>query len=92
MALDYKEQLNVSPLPLDERSAAVLGRHFAAKIVAAGGPEQAARVAADAVLTRRADEPPDEHHRLQRLYAQVYTRKELERLMRNGFDALGLGG
>jgi hypothetical protein len=90
MALNFKENLNLSPLPQDEGSAAVLGRDFAAKIVAAGGRQAAARAAATAVLARRAVEPPSEHQRLQRLYAQVYSRIELEKLMLNTFDALGL--
>lgn len=92
MALNFKENLNLSPLPQDEGTAAVLGRDFAAKIVAAGGRQAAARAAATAVLARRADEPPSEHQRLQRLYAQVYSREELEKLMLNSFDALGLRG
>jgi hypothetical protein len=92
MALNFKESLNLSPLPQDEGSAAVLGREFAAKIAAAGGRQQAARAAATAVLARRVDEAPSEHQRLQRLYAQVYRRDELEKLMLNSFDTLGLRG
>lgn len=90
MALNYSKDLSIAPLPLDERTAAELGRDYAAKIAAAGSREQAARLAANTVLARRDDEVPSEHQRLQRLYARVYTRVELERLMLNSFDALGL--
>ncbi len=67
-----------------------MARHYAAAIATAGGRTQAARGAAAQVIARRADETPDEHLRLQRLYAQVYTRAELETLMLDTFDALGL--
>jgi hypothetical protein len=90
MALDFKERLTLSPLPLDERASVAMARRYVAGIAAAGGLAEAARVATNAVLARRADETPTEHLRLQRLYAKVYTRVELETLMLNTFAALGL--
>ena len=90
MPLEFREALNIAPLPVDETTAGVLGRHYAAGIIAAGGREQAARAAAAAIFARRADEAPSELGRLQRLFAQVYTHAELERLTLNTFDALGL--
>jgi hypothetical protein len=90
MPLQFHESLNVTPLPVDQLTAGVLGRAFAARITAAGGRDNAARAAADAIIARRADEAPSEVGRLQRLFAQVYTRAEIERLMLNTFDSLGL--
>lgn len=90
MALEFKERLTLSPLPLDERASVVMARRYAKGIEAAGGRPQAARAAIDALFARRADEPPSEHSRLQRLYAQVYTRGELETLMLENFRELGL--
>lgn len=92
MPLVYRTRLRPPPLPLEARAAAVMARHYAAAIQAAGGRAQAAAAAAEGVLARRADEPPDERLRLQRLLAQVHTREELETLMLDTFDALGLGG
>jgi hypothetical protein len=58
MTVRFKEDLKLAPLPLGEGAAAVLARKHAASIAAAGGQEQAARLAVDAVFARRADEPP----------------------------------
>jgi hypothetical protein len=90
MAMVYRTRLRPPPLPLDAGTSASMARHYAAAIGAAGGRMQAARAAAAGVFARRADEAPDEHARLQRLYAQVYTREEIETLMLDTFDALGL--
>jgi hypothetical protein len=91
MPLQFSESLDLSPLPVDQSTASALGRDFAAKIAALGGRQNAARAAADAILARSASEAPSELVRLQRLFAQVYTREEIERLMLNTFDSLGLG-
>lgn len=92
MAMEYRTRLRPPPLPMDAATAAAMARHYAEAIAAAGGRAQAAAMAAAKVQARRDDEPPDERLRLQRLYAQVYTRDELETLMLDGFAALGLGG
>ena len=90
MPLQFKEVLNIPPLPVDEARAGMLGRMYATEIATAGGRQQAARAAAAAVMLRTSNEPASEAGRLQRLFAQVYTRAELEQLMLNTFDALGL--
>jgi len=90
MPSPYRTRLRPPPLPLEARPAAAMARHHAAAIRAAGGRTQAARAAVDKVLARPADDPPGERRRLQRLMAVVYTREELETLMLDTYDALGL--
>ncbi len=88
--MDYRTRLRPPPLPMDAAAAATMARHYAEAIAAAGGRVRAAAIAAAKVSARRDDEPPGERLRLQRLYAEVYTRDELETLMLDSFAALGL--
>jgi hypothetical protein len=90
MAMAYRTRLRPPPLPLDAGTSVSIARHYSTAIDAAGGRVQAARAAAVGVFARRGDEAPSEQLRLQRLYAQVYTREEIETLMLDTFDALGL--
>jgi hypothetical protein len=91
MAMIYRTRLRPTPLPLEARTAAAMSRHHAAAIAAAGGRTMAARAAIDALLARGGGGPANERSRLHRLFAQVYTREELETLMLDTYGALGLG-
>ena len=90
MPIEFAEDLVLEPLPVTDLTAAVLARQHAASIAAAGGRMPAAQRAVDAILARPVDEAASEHGRMQRLFAQVYTRAELERLMLATFETLGL--
>ena len=88
--MPIKEDLSLSPLPVDERTAPVLYLHFKTNIDALGSRETAASKIVEAIYALPADATPSEQSRLQNLYAQVYTRTELEQLVLNSFAALGL--
>jgi hypothetical protein len=90
MPLQYKIDLEIAPLPLDATSAAVISRGYAAGIAVAGSAAAAATTAIDALYGRAEAGTVGERSRLQRLYARVYTRAELERLMLSSFGELGL--
>lgn len=90
MPLQHQADLEIPPLPLDAASAAVIARRYAAAIAAAGSAAAAATAAIDAMYARAEAGAVGERSRLQRLYARVYTRSELERLMLNSFAELGL--
>lgn len=92
MPLQFRNELDIPALPVDVAAAGALARQYAADIAAAGSRKAAAKAAVDAVLARPDDEPAGERHRLQRLYADVYTRAELERLVLNSFAEVGLRG
>jgi hypothetical protein len=78
--LEFKEALNIAPLPVDEITAGVLGRHYAAGITAAGGREQAARAAVAAIFARRADETPSELGVRDGIHTRVAVRDVVDRL------------
>lgn len=90
MTLEFKETLDLIPLPMDERTAAVMGQHYREKIDEAGGIEKAAEMAVDAIYRTVHQKKATERGRLQRLYSQVYTREELKRLVINTFKSTGL--
>ncbi len=90
MALKFKETLDLIPLPMDERTAAVMGQHYREKIDEAGGMEKAVEMAVETICRTVRQKKVTERGRLQRLYSQVYTREELKRLIINTFKSAGL--
>lgn len=90
MEISYNERLDLQPLPVNVATATILSRVLQKKVTAEGGHAKAATKVADVIIARLSDDSPSELARLQRLYAQVYTRAELELLALNTFDALRL--
>lgn len=90
MQIIYSKSLDLQPLPVSATIAARLSRVLQKKIDDAGGREKAVKKAADVIIASSSDDSPSERSRLHVLYAQVYSRIELEGLALNTFDALGL--
>ncbi|TAH35250.1 MAG: hypothetical protein EYC70_13520 [Planctomycetota bacterium] len=84
--------IDLQPIPVDARRAARQAVLLRQKIEDAGGIEPAVQAAVDAILAARSVDPASELKRLRLLYQVFYTREELEALVRNTFDSLGLGG
>jgi hypothetical protein len=92
MAIAYRERFSIPPLPVDAATASAMGQHFAQKLAQVGGLDALVAKVTDGILTRPAGDPPTALSRLNRLYAQVYTREEIEGLARNTLAGLKIGG
>ncbi len=90
MTITYDNKLKIPLLPVDARTAALMSNHFREKIIEDGGRNNCITKIVDTILALSPDEQVSEILRLQRLYAQVYSRMELESLVSDTFDDLGL--
>lgn len=86
----FEEDLHIQPLPHDESTALALAAHLHDQVRSLGSRAAVAKAAVDGIHGRLSDTTPSEAGRLQRLYAVVYTREELERLMLDTMDHLGV--
>lgn len=89
--MEYREDLDIRPLPVGANDAPAAVNSLKADLDAATGQvDDAAANIADSIITHVANDPPTEVDRLWGLYSRAYTREELERLASNSFEAAGL--
>ena len=91
MAFAFRTAVDLPALPVGERAAARAARLVQQRVDAAGSRAAGITAAVDAILAAGPADPPAELLRLRLLYQGAYTRAELERLVENTFDALGIG-
>jgi hypothetical protein len=92
MAIDFREVLDLPPIPFDARRAALQAVEIARKIEGAGSVAAAKASAVQAIRDNAQNDPPSELGRLRSLYTYAYTDVELAGLVSNTFRSLGLDG
>jgi hypothetical protein len=92
MAIPFREEFDLPPIPVDAHRAALQAVHLAGKIEDAGSVAAAKAEAVQAVHDNAQNDPPSELGRLRSFYTHAYTDAELTGLVSNTFRSLGLEG
>lgn len=92
MAFAFRTAIDVPPIPVGELAAARAARLVQDRVDAAGSRAAGVAQAVDVIVNANPAAPPSELLRLRLLLRDAHTRAELERLVTNTFDALGVTG
>jgi DNA-binding transcriptional regulator YbjK len=88
--MTFTNSIDIPPIPVGPEATARQAVLLSEKVATAGSRQHATTEAVTAIMNAGPGDPPSELKRLRLLYQHAYTEEELEQLVENTFQALGI--